>query len=560
MKNMKLASFVLILVLVSISCSLFTPTSSKDGLDTGDIKLEFDELPTFDPEAPLPSPGAAALRALIELDPSVAILESDVEAADRAAMNALLADLQAQLSAGSIEVLKLASHSGTAKLAIPSLEFSVPTDYNLVGDFDGGTSTSNGAAIITAVVSGWNDQMTPNVQTGAGMSGSATETEGGATNVSSIELGRNADGSTKFGFGSKTEVTKNGVSAKTEVAASLDGKRCPNADGQVSFTVKVRIGAESGGAGQTQDLTAFVRVEVNDDANIVSTTIDVTQSTHQVKDGRKIEVESGVTIKEDGNNNFTSSNAWSKQKSQDVTQADVSKLTQSGEENAIIMAYTALSMAKENWLNGGCTKIEAASPGTVEPGSTTVIPVKVRHRFEGVEVPSKLKAVLSGEKSIDPTTLPKTPGTLTYTAPDESSKTATITLTATSRRGKATLKLTANTDEASYKVSGTSGPVTFDGVVCIGKPFKLAETFETGSGTVSFAPSSRLSGIVSDTSNSGGCAQSGTGNYVITFDEKGAGTLKWTITMNASCPPYTVTKPFSFELPLQPATDVSCSN
>ena len=110
-----------------------------------------------------------------------------------------------------------------------------------------------------------------------------------------------------------------------------------------------------------------------------------------------------------------------------------------------------------------------------------------------------------------------------------------------------------------FTVSGTSGPVTFDGVVCIDKPFELVETFETGSGTVSFAPTSRLSGIVSDTSNSGGCEQSGIGNYVISLNEKGAGTLKWTITMNASCPPYTVTKPFSFELPLPPLPGVPCA-
>lgn len=109
-----------------------------------------------------------------------------------------------------------------------------------------------------------------------------------------------------------------------------------------------------------------------------------------------------------------------------------------------------------------------------------------------------------------------------------------------------------------YTVSGTSGPVTFDGVVCIDKPFELAETFATGDGMVSFAPTSPMSGVVSDTSNSGGCEQSGIGNYVITLDEKGVGTLKWTITMGAECPPYTVTKPFSFELPLQPAPGLSC--
>ena len=86
-------------------------------------------------------------------------------------------------------------------------------------------------------------------------------------------------------------------------------------------------------------------------------------------------------------------------------------------------------------------------PGKVEPGSTTPIPVKVVSRFDGVDAPSKLTAALTGGASIDPTSLGKTPGTLTYTAPDEKAKSATILLTATSKRGKATLELNANTGE-----------------------------------------------------------------------------------------------------------------
>jgi hypothetical protein len=187
-------------------------------------------------------------------------------------------------------------------------------------------------------------------------------------------------------------------------------------------------------------------------------------------------VESGLTVKASGDDyaNAEYSNLRTIRHSQDATQADATALSGAGHDAALNMARVALAMAERNWLNGGCTKIEATSPGTVEPGSTTAIPVTVRHRFEGSVVPSKLKAELAGGESVDPASLAKTPGTLTYTAPNESGKSATITLTATSRRGRATLELTANTGGAAYRIVGGLDAWQTDTAVCdIMKPFVL---------------------------------------------------------------------------------------
>ena len=71
------------------------------------------------------------------------------------------------------------------------------------------------------------------------------------------------------------------------MTASVDGQRCPNAEGQVSFTIKATLGSESGGTGTTQDLTTFVRATVGDDAEITSTTFDMIQGTTQTKGGRR---------------------------------------------------------------------------------------------------------------------------------------------------------------------------------------------------------------------------------------------------------------------------------
>ena len=505
---------------------------SPDGVVVGDLNFEPDELPTFDPEAPLPSPGAAALRALMVLDPSVAALESDVEAAERAAMIALLADIQAQLSAGNgIGSIPLASQPGGAKVATLALDSSIPVGDNLMVDPYASVNTGNDVVMITWLVSAWNDLFTPDVEAGAGASGSFTETKRGTTATDSLNLRRNADGSTSFGFGTETETTKNGVSTKTDVAASLDGQRCPNADGQVSFTVKVRLGAESGGAGYTQELTAFVRAVVDDDASVTSTTFDLTQGTLQVKDGRQVYVETGETIKYKGDDvaGLESSNLHLIQHTENASRADVSDLSAAGHEAAFKMAMTALRLAQDNWLNGGCTKIEATSPGTVEPGSTTAIPVTVRHRFDESVVPSKLKVELAGGQSVDPTSLPKTPGTLTYTAPDESGRSATITLTATSRRGRATLELTANTGEPTYRVNDTGAlgrKWVSQCIPSLDRPFQIAWTSPQGNGEFTFIPDSSNSGTaeirVTNSQSGVTVTQEGQGRYNISVLSKGA--------------------------------------
>ena len=498
---------------------------SPDGVVVGDLNFDPDGLPTFDPEAPLPSPGAAALRALMVLDPSVAELESDVEAAERAAMAALLTDIQSQLSAGnSIGPAAPASHLGGAKVAILAPDRSIPVGDSRIGVLNASVNTGNDVGLITAVVSGWNDMFTPDVEAGAGVSGSSTETKGRTAATDSLHLRRNPDGSTSFGFGTETETTKNGVSTKTDVAASLDGQRCPNAEGQVSFTVKVRLGAESGGAGYTQDLTAFVRAVVDDDANVTSTTFDLTQGTLQVKDGRQVYVETAVTIKHKGNDIAGSeySNMRLIQHTDNATRADVSDLSGAGHDAAFSMARTALSFAQKNWLNGGCTKIEAPSPGTVEPGSTTAIPVTVRHRFDGSVVPSKLQAVLAGGESVDPTSLAKTPGTLTYTAPNESGRSATITLAATSRRGRATLELTANTGEPAYRVNeaGSQGRSWVSQCIpSLDRPFQVSWTSPQGTSEFQFMPDGPNSGRadVRVTNSQSGVtfSQEGQGRYTI---------------------------------------------
>jgi hypothetical protein len=384
-----------------------------------------------------------------------------------------------------------------------------------------------------------------------------TSTKDGVTSTMSVELGRGEDGSTTFGFGIKTEGTKNGVAVKSDVNGKIDGQRCPNAEGQVSFTIKVQLGAQSGATAFNQELTAFVRAVVNDDAKIATSTLELVQGTRQAKDGRSIYVETGQTFKDDGNS-VTGSNYREIRVSQQAKASD-GHLSDEGLLAAYSVGLCALKIAEYNWSNGGCTQIEANSPGTVQPNSATKIPVTVRHRFDGSEVPSKLDAALSGEQAIVPTTLAKTSGTLTYTAPGEKGKSAKITLTATSRRGRATKELDASTGGQQYTVSGKSGPVTFSGQICsLDKQFVINGTFGNGSETQTFTPSSSTSGTVQESGNSGGCTQSGPGTYKIVLNEQGSGTLEFTETVTGVCGSFSNTKTMTFKVSLQPASGLSC--
>lgn len=561
MKKTKWAVVILVLAIVSISCQLFAPTGNKDGVKTGDANRVFAEQPTFDLTAPLPSPGAAALRILAGWDPGAAEPQGDVEAAERAALNAFIQELS--LQPGSqiplpFQAAQAASLTGVNR-AVGAL---VPVGYHRSANLDESLNTTHDVSLLAGLITGLGDMISQHMPAGASVSPSQTTKEGDTATTMSADIGKSTDGSSKFGLGFKSETNKNGSTTNSDVAASVDGQRCPNAEGQVSFTVKVRLGADSGNNGFTQDLTAFVRAVVDDNAQIATTTIDILEGTRQVKNGRAVFVETGMTVKytSDGKAGMDSSNIRLIRNSQDVTQADVSALSESGHEAGFAMGRTALLIAQNNWRDGGCVKIEAASPGTVKPGSTNPIAVTVMHKFDGSSVPSKLEAALSGETSLVPASLAKTPGTLTYTAPGEIGKSATIKLTATSRRGIATLDLTASTGGQSFTFDGDNNGAHFSGTICSpDKPFEMKVDATDVTWIQTFTPNSAAGGQMEGSYSLDSCTFTANGPYTITLNADGSGTLQWTNNWTADCPGVgSRSGTVAHELPLQPASENAC--
>jgi hypothetical protein len=524
MENKKLASFVVVLLIVTLSCNFLFPDSQSHIPDVNGIGQSAANLPVLDPESPLPSPGAAQLRTLLANEPGIVALINDVETAEQALLKVAVADLQVLLNS-AINTQKFASMEpspfGASTFTMPpSARQSAAGDVFLVSyGQPGAIQTADGGLSAASIIGLISSTFTDYFSLPTAMpikSFSETEKAGNVISNMSMEIGKSEDGSSHFGLGLQSEGTENGVSVRTDFSSVIDGQRCPTAEGEVSFSIKARIGSEAGGTSTTQDLNTFVRATVNDDAEIASSTFDVIQGTTQVKNGRQVYIESGFTIKYgQGYTEPKASNTRINQKTDNITQDDMNNLEPKGWTAALELGKASLESAQNAWQSGRCTKIVAASPGTVQPGSTITIPVSVVSIFDGSNAPSKLKADLTGAESIDPTSLAKTPGTLSYTAPNENGKSATILLSATSRRGKAKLELSAGTS-GKFSANGTWGPASLTGEIDTSEnPFTLAVSGGC-TGEMMFSGGSNA-GEVSCEVTCGGILFNGAGSYKITY-------------------------------------------
>jgi hypothetical protein len=296
---------------------------------------------------------------------------------------------------------------------------------------------------------------------------------------------------------------------------------------------------------------------VNDDAELAGFDLDLKQSTRSTAGGRQVYIETSETVRS-ANGTYSGMDFGDPKIVRASSQATGSDqaLSNKGLLNAFLLAQGILENAKGRWKDGGCVQIVATSPGSVDVNSTHQIPVKVTSKVDRSDVPSKLESKLTGGASIDPPLIPKTAGTLTYTAPGERNKKATISLKATSRRGIAKLDLDASTGSNSYRVSGTSNGVSFNGEICdVEKGFILDATFPGGTANVNFM----ADGSTSTEGGGNSCTMTGAGNYTLVFADDGTGTLKWTTTDKLMCAGgFGNSRTMSFTVTLQPASDVSC--
>ena len=543
-----------VILCVSLSCTFIKDKITN--LSSGSVKAP--NIPQFDPEGPMASPGAYVIRIMAKDDPELAALVDSVEDAERKMMKQIIDENRPKAKTdtangaftatpltGAKAVVNSQEQPATAHLMFQSGGIALPTsgDGALFGGFTGFLKGMLAGALIEG---SYNKK------------DSKTEQVNGGTSAMNVEMGQNPDGSTVFEIGIVTETEKNGVKARTESRSRIEGQDCPNADGQLPFTIKLKLAGQSGNTKYEQEVNVFVRLVIDDNAEVASKTLDVTHGTNRTRNGQTSYFERGLTYRfNTGDEEGTLSNQRVVQKTDNATIEDITEATFSGDSVAYAAANTAISAAEMAWQGGACIKIDAKSPGTVALNSSTAIPVKVIHKKEGTELSAKLTIKLQGAVSVDPGSIPKTPGTLTYVAPGEPSKSATITLTANSRRGRATLDLNADTGSQAYRVEGQSNGVSFAGFICKGKEmFDLKATFPGGTATVSFL---RDSSTVTDGGNEM-CTMKGEGTYKLIIADDGTGTLNWTTTDKLTCPSgFGNSRTASFSLPVKPAPDHYCN-
>lgn len=315
----------------------------------------------------------------------------------------------------------------------------------------------------------------------------------------------------------ETKIDASELFLKANSRITIVGGMCPDENGLVDFSIKWGSEGRAGSAGSTtydRNMQARIMASLDDNGDVINLAYHLDQSTRSTSGGRQRYVDTSRTLevpRGDYANLRAGEFKWRASSQADVAdaQAAVDSLQKTFE-----FAIGAAATAQSKWHGGGCIEIKAASPGKVKPGATSRIPVSVVTKASGENVPAKVKAELTGGKSIDPALIPKAPGELTHVAPSEKTAAMKIKLAAASRRGRAELVLDLSAGGGSYFAEGGLDEFHGTGTICdLGKTFTIA-----GSGnTVTFTPTSEAGGNYSYQGTMSGFAVFGKGTYVVNY-------------------------------------------
>lgn len=458
----------LVLLLAILGCNKFgSLTGTRDARVADAEKIAATALKA-DVLSDPPSPGASVVRQLVRLDPEAASMQKTVEDLERSGLKKFTAELA--------EKNKLTIPKTTSRATGPTPR---PGGPHLLAMLQAQTvasppigASSSEINILVAIVSVFNDWVAPALSENGEINPSKREYNGDSYTDMSMEVGRGAAGATKFGFKMNTRGINGKRSLDSDIEGRMEGKRCPDASGNVDFTLQVKLSGKHANSSYIQEATAKITATTNDSGDVASYDMKLNQGIQESVGGRNTYIESAFEVGGSGDQINVSQQRFIRGSQDEGPHA--AELATSGLRAAMQAGFSGLKLAESMWKNGGCVVIVAPSPGRVEVNSTTQIPVEVKHRFDGSSVSSKITATLSGESSVAPTSLPSTPGDLTYTAPGEQNKSAKIELTSTSKRGGAKLSLDASTGGAAYRIVGGKDAWQTDTNVCdIMKPFTL---------------------------------------------------------------------------------------
>lgn len=311
----------------------------------------------------------------------------------------------------------------------------------------------------------------------------------------------------------------------------ITGDLCPNPDGMVDFSIKLSTDGRAGSAGSViydQSVEAKVTATVGDDANVANVEYEMKQATRSTAGGRQVYVESSQSA--GGSTHDVKFSEGKLLRASSQANASDAQLAQEGILRAYLLALGALESAREYWQGGNCIQIDAAVAEHVTPGATSKIPVAVRSKKDGSTVPAKVAVSLAGGASVDPGVIPKTPGEIVHVASRERRAKMTISLTATSRRGKATADLGLSTGGA-YSANGGGPGLEVTGTVDkLDRPYVFTGTGQGFTVDLSYTPTTPTgsAGTMTYKGEGGGVVLAGGGAYTVDGIETGKGPLTLT--------------------------------
>jgi hypothetical protein len=273
---------------------------------------------------------------------------------------------------------------------------------------------------------------------------------------------------------------------------------CPDLAGGVPASVTLRTRITGPHVGGSDDASVNLQGHVSDQATL--TGIDAEYHDIRSWDTGGVTLDINKISLNGTNNGFDIGSLAAEQSSvveHDAGDATAANVTSSATDGAldVELADAAFGSAEKLWQHGRCVvvavpKFNAETPIRIEEwndwqhieevdkGSDTTFGVVLKHRF-GAPPNAPIDLTLSGDKKIDPDHLDAAPGQITYTAPDEDDKTATLTLTSTSKRGigKLIIKFDTKSKKLALSMNGNltfgSGPVTLTALFrAASAPFK----------------------------------------------------------------------------------------
>lgn len=473
------------------------PTSTQPPSVPAATAAQPTNVPVIDPNAPIPALSTDMIEAFSKEIPELAQDREAILNAERDAINGVIEDFRSKITTPAKAGKKTSSlrpavsprtvlfgqmrRSGTDSFSfVTSAEAADPPSPSVLGDLQFAVIGQNLGMFL-----------------GGANTDADTSSRGGSRTIPIERKGRvvaELKQTKEPGQPSVAELTTQishfilGVDAFSKF--TISGSFCPAPDGSVSITVTY---SSHGRAGKKKTMTydkhygAVVKAVVGEDAEVAKEDYQLTPA--------------------DGPDSARSK----------------------------LLGQSALNAARMHWQNSNCIKIIAASPGNVAPKTTSTIPVDVVHKWDGSKVPAKVIVELSGGASISPSVIPRAPGQVTHVAVDEKDATMNVTLTATSRRGKAMEPLTITTGTQVYLIEGGADEFHATGVACdFSKPFIVDTPDDNGVITVKFTPTSATGGTYSYSGKLKGFMAWGKGSYTVTYNgdvpvhltAKGPGTVK----------------------------------